>query len=159
MLKRRHCWATPGEVRVSIHWFLPHFFKLFNKILIFNEKGRERYGLLHTPQCDKPCHLHLKRGHTWPSLCLQSLFYSVIHCTYAVLLQKNPEKVYMRLKRGNPQHAWTSWKKDFVEQPLITWQSQFFGFWAYFLQAFQWRLNFQWVWPGKIWTVTHTPMW
>ena len=84
------------------------FFKLFNGILIFNEKGRECYGLLHTPQCDKPCHLHLKRGHTWPNFCFHSLFYSIIHYTYAVLQQKNPEKNCMRLERDNPQHAGAS---------------------------------------------------
>ena len=51
------------------------FFELFNEFLIFNEKGLEYYVLLHIPQSDKPCHLHLKRCHTWPNFCFQSLFY------------------------------------------------------------------------------------
>ena len=32
--------------------------------MISNEQGRGRYGLLLTHQCDKPCHLHIGRGHT-----------------------------------------------------------------------------------------------
>ena len=57
------------------------FFKLFREFFILNEKGLECYGLLHTPQCDKPCHLRLKRGHTRTNLCLKPLFYSIIHYT------------------------------------------------------------------------------
>ena len=82
--------------------------KLFSDSFILIEKYQECYRLLHTPQCDKPCHLHLKRGYIWPSLCFQSQFYSVIHCTLAVFPQKYPEKMYTSLESDNPMHAGAS---------------------------------------------------
>ena len=59
--------------------FCSILFKLFYDTLISNEKGKEYYGPLHTPQCDKPCHLHNRRGHAWVILCFQPVFKSTIN--------------------------------------------------------------------------------
>ena len=88
-------WDKPTQARVSrkecivcipkLSGSLNHLafylilFKLFSETSIFSEKGREYYGLLSTPQCDKSFHLHIERDLTWVSLCSQSLIYSTIH--------------------------------------------------------------------------------
>ena len=99
-------------------------------------------GLLRTPQADKPCHLQLERCHAWPSLCFQSLFYSEIHCILAVLPQRNPEKIYMRLERDNPTHARESRKGDVDEQPRMKQESQFWLFCLILFKLFNNTIDF-----------------
>ena len=71
--------------------------------------------------------------------------------------RKVQKKMYMRLERDNPIHAGALWKEDVAEQPQMKWQCQFFGFQAYFVQAFQWHFDFWWARPGMIQTVIYTP--
>ena len=118
-------------------------FKLFSETSIFSEKGRECYGLLHTPQCDKSLHLHTERGHTWVILCSRSLFYSTIHCTLAVLPWENSNKWtwnWIGVIKDRSIYLW----KGVAEQTQMKWQSQFFGFPSHYVQAFHWRLDFKW---------------
>ena len=80
--------------------FSPILFNLFNNALIFEGQSRELYGLLPTPQCDKPWHLLGGRRHTLVILCFQQVFYSTINCAKAVLSQKKIPKNYFEYFSG-----------------------------------------------------------
>ena len=131
--------------------FCPVLFKPFKESLILDVKGWECYKLLHTPQCDKPCHLHIERGRT----CVFSLYFT-------------PQSIVPKqfcLRRILKKCTWSwNWiiqymQKDIVEQHQMKWQSYSAGFLHYFVQAFQWNLDFWWERPGMLWTVAHATMW
>ena len=91
----------------------------------------------HEDSFDKPCHLHLKRCHAWPSLCFQSHFYSIIHCTLAVLPEKNPEKNCMSLERDNPTHCRSILKKKMpLSNPKWSDGLNFSAFWFILFKLF-----------------------
>ena len=50
-------------------------------------------------------------------------------------------------------------KNDLAEQPQMKGLSQFFGFLVYFVQTFQWHLDFWRARPGNMRTVAHTLVW